>query len=408
MNLRYPLFASLVISLAAGCSSRDVDTRHSFRTFRENGIKIAETSGGPRFDEPLFRYEEILTLDQNEEVEASLLYRPIKYLMDEEGRFFVLDYGNRRVAVFDEGGTYSHSIGREGSGPGEFRILTLLSVRDGLVSVLDYRLQRVSVFDHEGGFLRHITFSSERLSIDSQVSEGPDGVKILVNRVYHNELRPKIVISWRVNVYSPDGNVISTVETAPVYDSTISEGVEASTGGYYLGQPGAVYVPDRGILITTGIDPVMEWYDLAGDHLETIRLNVPPEPVTAEERSATLSRLDQLVEEAGTPFMKNIREEQKRVAEIPEYKGYWCQIMVDEAGFIWARKPHAYYMDEYPAGSTYLIFSPEGEYLGDTLLPTGSGTVSRGHFLAIRRDADTGVTRLVVYRIHSAVSGLSY
>lgn len=408
MNRHYPLLASLVISLAAGCSSSDTDTSHSFRTFRENGVMVAETSGGPRYEEPLFRYEKIITLEQNEEVEESLLYQPISYLMDEEGRFYVLDFGNKRIAVFDGNGTYSHSIGREGSGPGEFLSVSLLSVRDGHVSALDSRQRRASVFDYSGRFIRHITISNERLGFESKIHEGPGGTRVLLKQIYHNEHRPKIVTSWQARVYAPDGTVISTIETEPVHEATISTTVEASTGGYYLGQPGAIYVPDKGILISTGIDPVMDWYDLNGDHFKTIRLDIPPEPVTAEEHSAILSRLDQEIEEAQSPIMESIRIEQRKIAEIPESKGYWCRLSVDEAGFIWAQKPYPYYLDEYPERSTYLIFSPEGEYLGITVVPTNSGTVSRDHFLAIQWDEETGTSQLIVYRITAAVAGLQY
>jgi len=408
MNRHYPLLASLVISLTAGCSPGDTGTSHSFRTFRENGVMVAETSEGPRYQEPLFRYEEILTLDQNEDVEESLLFQAFHYLMDEEGRFYVQDYGNQRIAVFDGNGTYSHSIGRDGSGPGEFQSVSLLSVRDGHVTALDTRQQRASVFDYSGGFIRHITIIDERVSSGSLVHEGPGDTRVLLKRVYHNEHRPKIVISWQARVYAPDGTVISTIETEPVHEATISTTVEASTGGYYLGNPGAVYVPDKGVLISTGIDPVMDWYDLNGDHFETIRLDILPEPVTAEEHSAILSRLDREIEEAQSPFMESITNEKRRIAEIPETKGYWCRLLVDEAGFIWAQKPYPYYLDEYPERSTYLIFSPEGEYLGITIVPTNSGTVSRGHFLATRWDEETGTTRLIVYRITPAVTGLEY
>ncbi len=408
MNRHYPLLASLVISLAAGCSSGDTGTSHSFQTFRENGVMVAETSGGPRYQESLFRYEEILTLDQNEDVEGSLLYQPVSYLMDESGRFYVLDFGNKRIAVFDGDGTFSHSIGREGSGPGEFLSISLISVRAGFVTALDSRQQRASVFDYSGRFIRHITISNERVSFGSMIHEGPDDTLVLLKQIYHNEHRPKIVTSWQARVYAPDGTVISTIETEPVHEATISTTVEASTGGYYLGNPGAVYVPDTGILISTGIDPVMDWYDLNGDHFKTIRLDIPPEPVTSEEHSAILSRLDQEIEEAQSPFMESITNEKRRIAEIPESKGYWCRLLVDEAGFIWAQKPYPYNLHEYPERSTYLIFSSEGEYLGITVVPTNSGTVSRGHFLAIRWDEETGTSQLIVYKIHSAVRGLGY
>ena len=160
--------------------------------------------------------------------------------------------------------------------------------------------------------------------------------------------------------------------------------------------------------MSTGVEPVLEWFDLRGDLIQTIRLDIPPEPVTTEEKSAIYYRLDREIEGAQTPFMESITNEKRRIAEIPETKGYWCRLVVDDSGFIWAQKPYPYYLDEYPERSTFFIFSPEGEYLGNTVYPTESGTVSRGHFLSIQRDEETELPSLVVYKIHPAVRGLTY
>ncbi len=209
-----PLFITIT-----ACSSRDEDSSFSFRTYQENGISIAETSGSSKYDEPLFRFEEILTLNQNPDVEESLLFQAVRYQMDENGQFYVMDFGNRRIAVFDEHGEFSHSIGQAGQGPGEFRSISLVSVRDGYVTVLDDALQRTSVFDYRGRFIKHISFGSERISSQSQVYEGPGATKILLKRIYHREQRPKMITSWRGLVFSAEGDTLCCVETAPVQEA---------------------------------------------------------------------------------------------------------------------------------------------------------------------------------------------
>ncbi len=176
----YRLPYILVFVVLTSCSSRKADNIHSFREYEEDGVTIAETSGGPKHKENLFTYEKVLTLAQNEEIEESLLFQPIHFLMDEEGRYYVLDYGNKRIAVFDQDGKYSHGIGREGQGPGEFQFPWLLSARDGYVTVLDSRLRRTSIFDYNGRFIKHITFSRARINTTSRTFEGPDDTKILL------------------------------------------------------------------------------------------------------------------------------------------------------------------------------------------------------------------------------------
>jgi hypothetical protein len=81
---------------------------------------------------------------------------------------------------------------------------------------------------------------------------------------------------------------------------------------------------------------------------------------------------------------------------------------VDESGFIWAQKCYPYSADEYPENAQYRIISPQGEYLGTTTRPVASGTVSRGHFLTIQTNQQSGKRELIVYRIHSALRGFKY
>jgi hypothetical protein len=216
------------------------------------------------------------------------------------------------------------------------------------------------------------------------------------------------VNSWRARVYSAIDEVLCEVETDPVHWVTNAQSVEASTGGFYRGKPYAAYQPGKGILLGTGIDPVLEWYDLDGQHMETIRLDIPPEPVTSEERATLHTRLDKQIEDAPNDIMREIYEEEKRIAEIPDAKGFWCELSVDESGFIWAQKPYPYYLDEYPERSIYKIISPEGEYLGETVVPAVTGWVSRGHYLSLQQDEETGLPILTVYRIRPAVPGLDY
>ena len=404
----YRLNYILILALLTSCSSRKEDNIHSFREYEEDGVTIAETSGGPKHKEDLFTYEKVLTLAQNEEIEESLLFQPIHFLMDEEGRYYVLDYGNKRIAVFNQDGKYSHSIGRVGQGPGEFQFPWLLSVRDGYVTILDSRLRRTSIFDYNGMFIKQITFNRARINSSSRVFEGPGDTNILVLNIYHNEYRPRIVTSWRSIVFSAEEDTLCIIETDKVHESTLSSKTEALSGGYYKGNPHAVYDPARGFLLTSGIEPVMDWFNLSGELVQRIRLNTIPEPVTAEERAMVLSRLDEKIENASVPMLKTIMTEQRAIAEIPETKGYWCTLLVDEAGFIWAQKPYPYNADEYPESSEYLIFSPEGEYLGVTICPAERGMVSRGYFLSIQRNVQTETQNLIVYRIIPAVDGLKY
>jgi hypothetical protein len=75
------------------------------------------------------------------------------------GRFAVLDARLGALRVFDAKGAAATSLGRPGSGPGEFRVPTSLAViSEDTVAVLDHSLSRISFFNTSGesksGFVR--------------------------------------------------------------------------------------------------------------------------------------------------------------------------------------------------------------------------------------------------------------
>ena len=74
--------------------------------------------------------------------------------VDGAGRVYVADYGNHRVQVFDPAGRALAGWGREGDGPGEFRLPAGIAVdRAGRVYVTEAGNHRVQVFDGAGALL---------------------------------------------------------------------------------------------------------------------------------------------------------------------------------------------------------------------------------------------------------------
>jgi len=84
------------------------------------------------------------------------------------GHLVVVNSGTLQILVFDGSGRYLRSMGRRGSGPGEFNVLSLAQVMRGdSIAAYDARLARVTVFDESGnvgrtenigpygGYLRH-------------------------------------------------------------------------------------------------------------------------------------------------------------------------------------------------------------------------------------------------------------
>jgi len=149
------LFPALLIS---ACSSGEGErSSHSFRIFTENGVSIAETTGGPKYEGELFRYEEVGRLIQDPEQEESLLFNPTIVMVDEQGYFYVSDIRDKRIVVFSPDLRYSHSIGREGRGPGEFVYPLPLWVGQGRIAVAAGSPGPSYIFSTSGDLLEVLT-----------------------------------------------------------------------------------------------------------------------------------------------------------------------------------------------------------------------------------------------------------
>jgi len=73
--------------------------------------------------------------------------------LDPVGRLLVVDQSERELRIFDTGGTHLLTVGRRGSGPGEFqRPDYVRATRDGRIVVRDQPF-RFSVFSHDGTHL---------------------------------------------------------------------------------------------------------------------------------------------------------------------------------------------------------------------------------------------------------------
>ena len=80
-----------------------------------------------------------------------LLNNPRMAVLGPDGRYYVLDTGNRQIFVYDSSAQPVGAIGAYGEGPGEMAgPLGLDITRDGRIAVVDMQLRRVTVFDTTG------------------------------------------------------------------------------------------------------------------------------------------------------------------------------------------------------------------------------------------------------------------
>ena len=404
----------MIIMVLGACSGRDdLQADHSFRTFEENGILVAVTSSIPKYDAPLFTFEEVLQLRQDEDRPETLMYQAGMFIRGDDGRFYVTDRGNSRIAVFGADGAFSHSFGRDGEGPGEFRSPMLMYVRDGEACIFDAMLRRTSIFGTDGTFKRTLT-SPRSTSMTMYLYPLPDErlVQFSINLIRDDPEEMKL--QYIVTTLTTAGDTLGLVESAaigmgrsvplPRYRTSV-------TADRYFGtQSIAMYYPGFGTMAYRTDEPVIHWHGLDGHLTREIRLELDPEPVTDEEKRGIQRELQAGIDNAEDERRKAIAEAERRHALIPDVKAFWDNAGIDDYGYYWIRR-FPDYTSQAPLEEQcprYRLLSPEGEYLGDVEYPIPNAWSSRGMMLALEEDETTGEMIHLVYRMIPAVRGFRY
>jgi hypothetical protein len=374
----------------------------------EDGVPTAVTSLGPAHTGPLFRFEEELRLRQDPEVPESLLRFPRAFFRLEDGRYLVPDIGESSFVVFGADGSYQYRFGRRGEGPGEFQSPTLQYIEGEHLVVTDRVSGRTTVMDAEGNLVRIIT-PPPKVRTAMVLPAATDryvGTQLAVDYLLPDTNRQHLVVS----VYSAEWDTLWARSTDLVAtDYVIRQFGRASAPIWYTARPMAGYLPGKGIYLSTGRDPLIEWFDLDGDPIEGVRLNIPADPVSDSLLASIEARWDRAVERSPEGFSKEFSRDQRRNLQVAEFKAFWDQVLLDSHGYYWLRRPMRYWdAQRERILSEYRLLSPDGEYLGDVAWPVQYGRVQDGYLMGIYEDPESGERIPIVYRMRSAIEGFDY
>lgn len=98
--------------------------------------------------------EEELSIGLEEGPEEYMLNRPFDVKALDDGTIFVLDWGDVCIKVYDKEGTYIRTIGQKGQGPGDFGFLLFMALSsDGRIFVMNTVNRRVTIYSVTGDYL---------------------------------------------------------------------------------------------------------------------------------------------------------------------------------------------------------------------------------------------------------------
>ena len=140
-------------------------------TVVRDGVKTITNPDYPRDGRFNAKLTEEMSCGEETQPEAAMLNKPLDLKVDDQGRVYVMDWGDMHIKVYDGQGRFLRTISRSGQGPGEFgtpAFFTLLT--DGRICILDGGQRRVTFLSNEGRYLSSFPFQGyfRSLAVDAQ------------------------------------------------------------------------------------------------------------------------------------------------------------------------------------------------------------------------------------------------
>lgn len=302
---------------------------------------------------------------QPDEGSPGELMEPGTLGVDDWGRIYVADRKPALIKVFDSAGAFVRTIGREGAGPGEYRV-AFIAVRGSHLLVHDPMQSRTSVFDTSGSFIRSWTSSccywsdigidtADFAYIPTMVPTPRDGKSrgraytryrldgTLVDTLFVPQ-RPEPKV-WEFGSGTGTARQVSMISSIPFTPNNML--VLHPMGGFTEGWNGEYRI----IRSPRGEDTTM-----------ILARAWTPEPIPEARRR---QEVDEMVHNAKDMVGEASAREVARLSDIPTTAPAFQNLRVDLDGNIWAR--HLVGSDS--TRTRYDVFSPAGAWLGPVTVP---------------------------------------
>ncbi|HUH11746.1 MAG TPA: hypothetical protein VMK65_01495 [Longimicrobiales bacterium] len=320
-----------------------------------------------------------------------------------DGRIAILNMGTREVRFYAPDGSYMGAFGREGEGPGEFRLPSRLTRLGGdTLVVTGASLDRFSWFDSAGTFLSSRDVDVGRLMAVIPSTHGTHGAEYvpgdrLLADVFEAGLGPEGQVHRMGSGRLSAAVDLSRVDT--IFWHLGSEQVGGGGGPAYFG---------RTTWWAFGGDPVRFYqgdnaaYDIEGHAIDgglelRIRREGDGRPVHPDDLERWRSRDRARAEERGGDWPQRTARLHANLPE-PATMPTHGQLHVDTEGNLWVEE----YRTPWEEARRYGVYAPDGALLARAELPDGLHPLELGpdYVIGVRRDA-LDVEYVEVYHVRS-------
>ncbi len=325
----------------------------------------------------------------------------------ETGRLIVLPSGGPEVRVFDLRGQYQRTLGRRGSGPGEFtQVAQISALRGDTIAVYDNPQRRVTILNAAtGDVIRTVPDAANALCcfLDASFLARP------------NYVRPSVTVTasapdtsvWDVMGLGagapPRPRILTTRGNDPEIRLGQFEEAASRPGERSFTLPAhlppfarTATVVVAGNNIVYGVSERFEFnvYSNFGANLRTVRAAAAP--VTPSRADIDAARKE-FMSGADTPEKLKAYEEHYSKIKLYTTLPAFGRILAESDGTVWVQN----YMRPGATAQWWTRFDPSGKMLGTINIPPGMNVrrFARGYVLFVPNERPDGVATLFVHRI---------
>jgi hypothetical protein len=363
------------------------------------GIQIVESTS-PAWapgEEWRLSEEPMLTIGVGEGAEEYELYDVIGALRVRNGEIAVACRGTNQIRFFDAGGTYLRAVGREGGGPGEFKIMfSMWRMGPDSLAVFEYGNARVSVLGDDGGFGRTVHFDQVP-GRPTPIPVGPFADGSFLGRAhmigYEEPLSEGVHRGTVLFVrWSGVGELLDTEVSRPDgerYHRPLDG--RPMMGGPPFGRQFGVVQSAEGWYYGSADRFEIEYLSPEGELQRIIRRGVDNRPVTPDLRGEWLRQARERWARMPAPVL-----EWRLTMPFPEtMPAHESDMATDEDGNLWV--PEYKIPTEQPS---WAVFDPDGRFLGIVDTPANGFVTDIGSdfILGVWQD-ELEVEQVKMYRL---------
>ncbi|HEV8355449.1 MAG TPA: 6-bladed beta-propeller [Gemmatimonadales bacterium] len=314
---------------------------------------------------------------------------PMSVAVDDAGRIYVADRKPASIKVFAPDGKLVRVIGREGEGPGEFRV-GFISIRGAHLVLHDPMLARTSVWDTSGTFLRS-WHSSCCYWTDIQLDrQNRIYVPSMSQRKPGDAPRGTPFVRWTLEGVAVDTLWVPRRAEQKSWTVSRKQGSKVqsmmSTGIPFLPELTYTLHPDGGLVYGWNGAYELVRSTTGHDSARVFGRTWAPDPVSDERRKG---EVEAMVKQSADNYGEDAVRAAFQLADVPKTLPAYMNLHVDESGRVWVRR--------YPVAdstrTSYDVFDSTGAYLGPvsawlTVFRWGRQAWTRDGFVTVGEDEE--------------------